>query len=932
VYSGKVDVFLTTQRDGAPAGPRRHLVRLEAGDACFGVLPLPELGDYCLLAVGTAETRVLRVARNRLDSYATAPAYREDVTALLERWVGALSRAVAPSLPPRDSLLLSAGQELQAGRSDTITVQRETVWAWLPPARLLFLGRDELPLDTGALYFPITRHTWIVTGEIATFGGLTTTDLLANEARWQALDSFNALILTLLQGESEQRIEGEAERLQRKRAADEKIIQESLTRLASILAPAGEQEFSVAPDDPLFAAAVLVGRAARIPIRQHPDAGKKQQKSPIGDIARASRTRVREVTLAKDWWHRDNGPLLAFLGDDLRPVALLPRSATRYELVDPVEQTRVTVTRDVAMTLGATAYSFYRSFPSKPLSARDLIRFGVAGLKSDLWMLLLMGIAAGALVVLTPIVTSLIFDQIIPGGEKTVLLEVTGALLVGAFASLLFDLTRGVAVLRLSGRMDADVQSAVWDRLLALPVPFYRQYSTGELSSRAMNVNAIRQTLSGVAVSAVLGVVFSVFNVALLFYYSPPLALVAILMVLVILAVTLVLSLRLVRERRPLFYIQGRISGLVVQLLNGIAKLRVTGSEGRAFAVWARAFTEQRRVAFRSRLTGNNQLAFDAVVPVATTLVIFAMIGLSLNQNFTPGRFLGFNAAFSQFVAAMVTMNGAFITVLNIVPMFEQMQPILQAVPEIDLDKSDPGELSGEIEVSHLSFRYKADGPLVLDDVSLSITPGEFVAIVGPSGSGKSSLLRILLRFETPESGAVYYDGQDLAGLDVQAVRRQMGVVLQNGQLMTGAIHTNILGSSGGNIEDAWAAARIAGLDEDINQMPMGMHTVVSQGGTTFSGGQRQRLLIARAVVNRPRLLLFDEATSALDSRTQERVSQSLERMQATRVVIAHRLSTIVNADKIFVLVGGKLVQSGTYHDLINQPGPFADLARRQLA
>jgi ABC-type bacteriocin/lantibiotic exporter with double-glycine peptidase domain len=264
--------------------------------------------------------------------------------------------------------------------------------------------------------------------------------------------------------------------------------------------------------------------------------------------------------------------------------------------------------------------------------------------------------------------------------------------------------------------------------------------------------------------------------------------------------------------------------------------------------------------------------------------------------------------------------------------MFEQLTPILRAVPEIDLDKSDPGELTGDIEVQHLSFRYKADGPLVLDDVSLHVAPGEFVAIVGPSGSGKSSLLRLLLRFETPESGAVYYDGQDLAGLDVQSVRRQIGVVLQNGQLMTGAIHTNILGSTGGNIEDAWAAAKIAGLDEDINQMPMGMHTVVSQGATTFSGGQRQRLLIARAVVNRPRLLLFDEATSALDSRTQEKVSQSLERMQATRVVIAHRLSTIVNADRIFVLVGGKLVQNGTYHALLNQPGPFADLARRQLA
>jgi NHLM bacteriocin system ABC transporter ATP-binding protein len=934
VYSGKVDIFLTTQRDGAAAGPRRHVVRLEAGQAAFGVAPSVLAGDYCLLAVGTSDTRVLRIKRSRLDEYAANPTYKKDVAGLLDGWVGALSRAMSPSLPPRDSRVLDAGQELAVVPSDTVTSQREIIWLNDVAAPLLFFGSASLPLPADAPYFPVTRHTWVRASEGSELRAIDTSALLASGATWPACDAFTSLILTMLQREAEIRAAGETDRLQRKRAADQKVIHESLARLASILAPeAGAEISGEDADDALFVAATLVGHAQGIAIRQHPDRRRKRdQKNPVGDIARSSRTRVREVTLAGDWWRRDDGPLLAFTSEDLRPVAVVPTSATSYVLIDPIEHTRKPVNREVAATLAGSAFMFYRSFPSRPLSARDLVRFGIVGMRGDLLMLLLMGLAAGALVVLTPVITSIVFDSIIPGGERTRLAEVAGALFVGAIASMLFDLTRGIAVLRLSGRMDADIQSAVWDRLLALPVPFFRQYSTGELSSRAMNVNAIRQTLSGVAVSSVLGVVFSLFNVALLFYYSPPLALIAIVMVLVIVGVTLLLSLKQVRERRPMFEIQGRMSGLVVQLLNGIAKLRVTGAEGRAFAVWATGFTEQRRVAYKARVTGNSQLAFDAIVPVLSTLVIFAVIGLSLSQNFTPGKFLGFNAAFSQFVAAMITMNAAVITLLNVVPMFEQLTPILRAVPEIDLDKSDPGELTGDIEVQHLSFRYKADGPLVLDDVSLHVAPGEFVAIVGPSGSGKSSLLRLLLRFETPESGAVYYDGQDLAGLDVQSVRRQIGVVLQNGQLMTGAIHTNILGSTGGNIEDAWAAAKIAGLDEDINQMPMGMHTVVSQGATTFSGGQRQRLLIARAVVNRPRLLLFDEATSALDSRTQEKVSQSLERMQATRVVIAHRLSTIVNADRIFVLVGGKLVQNGTYHALLNQPGPFADLARRQLA
>jgi ABC-type bacteriocin/lantibiotic exporter with double-glycine peptidase domain len=252
--------------------------------------------------------------------------------------------------------------------------------------------------------------------------------------------------------------------------------------------------------------------------------------------------------------------------------------------------------------------------------------------------------------------------------------------------------------------------------------------------------------------------------------------------------------------------------------------------------------------------------------------------------------------------------------------------------PEARAERTDPGVLSGDIEINQVSFRYKADGPLALNDVSLRVRPGEFVAIVGPSGSGKSSLFRLLLGFETPEAGSVYYNGQDLTKLDVQAVRRQIGVVLQEARLMPGSIYQNIIGTLDLTLEDAWEAARMSGLDEDTRQMPMGMHTVITAGGATLSGGQRQRLMIARAVVAKPRLMLFDEATSALDNRTQETVSKNLEVLHTTRIVIAHRLSTIRRADRVYVLVGGRLAQSGAYAELLNQRGPFADLVKRQLA
>jgi ABC-type bacteriocin/lantibiotic exporter with double-glycine peptidase domain len=303
-----------------------------------------------------------------------------------------------------------------------------------------------------------------------------------------------------------------------------------------------------------------------------------------------------------------------------------------------------------------------------------------------------------------------------------------------------------------------------------------------------------------------------------------------------------------------------------------------------------------------------------------------------LGGSVSTGDFVAFNTAFAQFLFASAGITTAFTTILQAAPFYERAKPILQALPEVDTQKPDPGELSGQVELNHVTFRYDPDGPLVLDDVTLRAEPGEFVAVVGPSGAGKSSLLRQLLGFEEPESGSVYYDDHDLSELNVQAVRRQMGVVLQNGRLMSGTIFQNIAGVSQLTMEGAWEAARMAGLDGDIEMMPMGMFTFLGEGSSTLSGGQRQRLMIARAIASRPRILLFDEATSALDNRTQAIVSSSLEALMATRIVIAHRLSTIMNADRIYVLDAGRVVQSGTYAELMELEGPFRDLATRQIA
>jgi ATP-binding cassette subfamily C protein len=651
----------------------------------------------------------------------------------------------------------------------------------------------------------------------------------------------------------------------------------------------------------------------------------------VASIARASRVRLRRVLLKGDWWRQDNGPLLAFTQDQ-HPVALLPNSPTGYDLADPVAAVRTPVTAAIAAGLAPFAHTFYRPFPAQALRVLDLARFGLASWGKDLRRVLLLSLIGALLALLPPIATGMVVETIIPGGERGQLLLVLLGLAVAAIAAALFEITRNIAILRVESRADAAFEAGLWDRLLGLPVSFFRRFPAGDLAGRALGIAAIRQLLTGATVTSLLGGVFSLCSLGLLFVYDLRLAGLALLLLLALLGVTALAGYGQLRFQRPMYQVRGKVAGLVLQLITGIARLRVAGAEERALALWATQFSAQRRLAFRARSVANMLAVFQSTVPLLSAAAIFALAAARLRVGLSVGAFLAFNAAFGQALAGALALSTALNSVLRAVPLYERLRPILEAPPEVDPSRPDPGELTGAIEVSHVSFRYQPDGPLNLDDVSLLARPGEFVAVVGPSGSGKSTLFRLLLGFEAPRAGSIYFDSRDLAGLDLQAVRRQMGVVLQTSKVIAGAILTNIIGGKLLTLEDAWEAARLSGLEDDIKQMPMGMHTVIPEGGNTLSGGQRQRLLIARAVASRPRILLFDEATSALDNKTQAVVSQSLEQLKATRVVIAHRLSTVRHADRIYVMQAGRVVQQGSYEELAGQPGLFADLVKRQLA
>lgn len=935
VVEGKLDIFAVSKSDADGFSARHHFLRIDRDQACFGMELLRP--SVFLIASATPGTRLLRMTLDTLSDMIR----EQDAWAcnLLDEWIKMVgARLCATSFP---------GSFIEAAPSKVIAIDEEpravtstngVVWIAHSRGHSYPMADNTLPRLNGAGYFPLSRSAWIQASPGSELHAISTSAIPEADARWEGLAEFHALAQHLLRSEREQAELVDGLRIRRKSATDGVLLENSLLRLTTpILKPRAGRVGESTCTDPVFLALQVVAHQMGITLIPPMEMLRGQAVvDPIAAIGRASAVRVRTVALKGDWWRQDCGPLLCFTENSHHPVALLTKNPRRLEMYDPATHVSVALDETRASTINPLAYTLYRPFPRTALNIFDLLKFGLVLCKGDVTLIAGTGLAAGALTAILPYATGIIFDRLIPGAERSQLMQMSMFLFIIVIATSLFTFVRGFSVLRLQGKMDTAIQAAVWDRLLGLSVSFFREYSSGDLAARSMGISQIREILTGSALNALLSCIFSIFSFGLLFYYSLKLALIATGLAAIACAVTLGTGFFQVRHGRKIQNLSGALSSKLLQFMGGIAKFRVSGTEGRAFASWARDFSEQKRMSVAARRISNGLIVFNSVFPLLSLGIIFYVNGLALGSggdtSLSTGSILAFIAAFTQFLFAALTLSSTIISTAMVVPIYERARPILETVPEVTSSKANPGSLAGDIEVSHVNFSYKPEYPLILRDLTLKIRAGQSAAFVGSSGCGKSTLFRLLLAFERPASGAIYFDGQDLAGLDVQAVRRQIGVVLQSSRLVSGSIFENIVGSSPLNIDDAWHACRLAGVEEDIRRMPMGMHTMISDGGGGVSGGQRQRLMIARAIVARPRILLFDEATSALDNQTQAIVTRSLAALQATRIIIAHRLSTVENVDRIFVFDKGSIVESGTYDELMDRAGLFHELAKRQLA
>ena len=649
----------------------------------------------------------------------------------------------------------------------------------------------------------------------------------------------------------------------------------------------------------------------------------------IDHIIRPSGIMYRRVLLEEKWWKNADGPMLAVKKDSGRIVALLPRHMGGYHIFDPDTGRERKVSKDNKDAFEEEAVCFYRPLPAGSLSGRDLVRFLFGSIPvSDIVIVVIASLLATGVGMLTPLITKIVFSQLIPTGKIT-LIETMAILLISAAISVfLLTAVKTRLLDRIRLRMDVTLQNAVTGRLLHLPASFYQGKSAGGTAQAAFGLNLIPDIISNAVMGSALSAVFAfiyIFQIAVL---APSLFLPAFVTLIVQLCIIVVSLMQKIRKAREELAAEKETQSIVYALISGIQRVRLSAAEKRGFAQWAQKYKNKAGAKFRLPLPAVAQNEIVGAIALLGTLWVYAR---GASSGIDVAVFAAFLSAFAMATGSFTQLSQSSQQLSYLKPALEMAEPILSAVPETGSDKKLIGQLKGGIELAHLSFRYTEDGPLILDNINIRIEPGDYIAIVGKSGCGKSTLIRLLLGFELPEKGSVSYDGIDLKDIDPVSVRKNIGTVLQDGKLFAGDIYANITVSAPWlSVDDAWKAAEMAGAAEYIRQMPMGMHTRISEGGGGISGGQKQRLMIARAIAPRPKVLLFDEATSALDNITQKIISDSLEELNCTRIVVAHRLSTIRQCDRIIVLDGGKIVEEGSYEELVAANGFFKELVKRQ--
>ncbi len=637
----------------------------------------------------------------------------------------------------------------------------------------------------------------------------------------------------------------------------------------------------------------------------------------------------RRVELTEGWYKDAYGPMLAFMKDSGTPVALIPGKISGYTYTDPATGKRIKLRGSRYQLFDTDAICFYRPLPQKPLKIIDLMMYMQSCLTfNDIIMIVAATLAVSGIGLFIPRITKTLTGPIISSGKTTALIGISIAIVCISLSSQLLESTKAMIMSRLDTKTSLGVQASMMMRLMSLPASFFRKYNPGELKARSMSVNQLCSMIMSMIIGTGLTSVTSLIYITQIFGYAPSLVIPSLVIIAVTVLFSVITTLMQIKINRKLMNLSAQESGLSYSLITGVQKIKLSGAEKRVFAKWLNLYSDEAALSYNPPMFIKINGVISTAITLASTIVMYYV---AVKSGIDQSSYFAFSASYNMLAGAFMSLASISLSVASIQPILEMAEPFLNNEPETAANKEIVTRLSGSVELDHVSFRYSEETPYVLDDLSLKVKAGEYVAIVGRTGCGKSTLVRLLLGFEKPEKGAVFYDNRDINSLDLPSLRRNIGTVTQDAGLFQGDIYSNIVITSPElSLNDAWEAARKAGVADDIMAMPMGMNTIISEGQGGVSGGQRQRIMIARAIAPKPKILIFDEATSALDNKTQKMVNDSLDSMGCTRIIIAHRLSTIRHCDRILVLDGGKIIESGTYDELISKNGYFAELVERQ--
>ncbi len=926
IQSGAVDLFVTNQQN--KKNPLAHFTRIQQGEFIIGIKDIP--APWKIIARVCSDTVVLKLKKEYFAK--TSNQIQQYLSSQIDTLILRITKPYIIETFPKQFHDAQEFDETICKAGEYISVTKGVYWVSPQQGDAHFIGDRGFLLKEKS-YLPVTPDSWIVLNHHSRITCHSSFDLIQNNAIWDALEIYMSYIIRLCLISIENQLLYDNIILYDKIENNQKAITQSV----SVLSLSFNMNFShmisySKSDDPLFVAVQMITSYLNIEIK--PDTYETNylsQSNRLQNIMAYSKIFFRKVHLSGDWFKLNHGPLLAFKKTNSSPVAILPEKDNL--LYENQQHIPYRVNNKIAENLLDFAYTVYPQHNAIKMNLMSFTKATMPYYFKDLIMVSIYGLIIAMLALSFPFMTQYIIDNVVTSNEISMLWQIILILLALTLSMTFLELSKRYILLNIETRYDYFLHGAFWERILKLPIKFFKEFTVGEWVSRITSLTEIRTTLSGISIMLLFDAIFSLVSVTVLFYYQSLLAII----VLIALGIFIVISSLLIKKRakieNKIVLLNAKIFGQISQAFLAITKIRLTGSTHRFFLQWAKEYANLQQLVNKTQKITRLLRSLIDIMPLFMIFILYFSLGILFNHtaSFTIGSFLAFNVTLGQITITLHNLMEELSRISEVMPLYNQSKIFIESMPEIKKDAIDPGKIQGDIELSKVTFRYEDTDNAILQDINITINAGEYVAIVGKSGSGKTTLLRLLLGFDAPSSGRIYYDNKDIANIDLDLLRRQLGVVLQKDDLVPGSIYSNIAGISELTIEQAWQIAELVGLTQDILAMPMQMNTLINMDGSGLSGGQKQRLMIARALARNPKILILDEATRSLDNISQKQVIDTLANMRITRIVVAHRLSTLVKVERIFVLENNKISEVGTYQELIDKKGIFYQLVQKQL-